>query len=287
VLLGPFGEPLRATGAVAKANPFRFSTKYCDEETGLVYYGYRYYQPLTAKWLTRDPIGEIGGINLTNFVFNYPTTFIDKLGLSVLSPSQKKCATTLFVSHNREAMDVSNELSSIAGLESSSGCITVAGGIISCPRTGLTNLGPEWSQPNYPSIPGFVDPGGIYTGTGPFLDPNTEVPNGGFNPIKDPQHPQYRHYCNMAWGFIRLYQNNWDAIKNKAKELSISSSKCCPKGITAFIHCAADAGYARRIMGYVRPGGECDGFAGLPGIKDLPLCGTNILFKNGEEQKPR
>jgi hypothetical protein len=40
---GPFGEVLRATGVMAKANPFRFSTKYQDDETDLLYYGYRYY----------------------------------------------------------------------------------------------------------------------------------------------------------------------------------------------------------------------------------------------------
>ena len=36
---GPFGEVIRATGPMAKANPFRFSTKYQDDETDLLYYG--------------------------------------------------------------------------------------------------------------------------------------------------------------------------------------------------------------------------------------------------------
>jgi len=39
---GPFGEVIRATGPMAKANPFRFSSKYQDDETDLLYYGYRY-----------------------------------------------------------------------------------------------------------------------------------------------------------------------------------------------------------------------------------------------------
>jgi len=55
---GPFGEALRATGAMAQLNPFRFSTKYQDSETGLLYYGYRYYQPATGRWISRDPLGE-------------------------------------------------------------------------------------------------------------------------------------------------------------------------------------------------------------------------------------
>ena len=40
---GPFGEPRPETGTVAKKNPFRFSTKFTDNETGLLYYGFRYY----------------------------------------------------------------------------------------------------------------------------------------------------------------------------------------------------------------------------------------------------
>ena len=43
---------------MAKANPFRFSTKYQDDETDLLYYGYRYYNASTGRWLSRDPIGE-------------------------------------------------------------------------------------------------------------------------------------------------------------------------------------------------------------------------------------
>ena len=55
---GPFGELLRATGPMAKANPLRFSTKYQDDETDLLYYSYRYYSASTGRWLGRDPLGE-------------------------------------------------------------------------------------------------------------------------------------------------------------------------------------------------------------------------------------
>jgi len=43
---------------MATANPFRFSTKYQDDETGLLYYGYRYCDPNTGRWNSRDPIAE-------------------------------------------------------------------------------------------------------------------------------------------------------------------------------------------------------------------------------------
>ena len=78
---GPFGEPLRATGAMAKANPFRWSTKYTDEETGLVYYGYRFYDPHIGRWINRDPIGERGGHNSYRMTRNNALKYYDFLGL--------------------------------------------------------------------------------------------------------------------------------------------------------------------------------------------------------------
>jgi RHS repeat-associated protein len=64
---GSFGEELRTTGTAAKANPFRFSTKYHDSETGLVYFGRRFYVPDVGEWLNRDPAEETGGLNLYAF----------------------------------------------------------------------------------------------------------------------------------------------------------------------------------------------------------------------------
>jgi RHS repeat-associated protein len=79
---GPFGEVIRATGPMAKLNPFRFSTKYCDDETGLDYYGYRYYNPSTGRWIGRDPAGEDeGGPNLYAILCNDPIDDLDCLGL--------------------------------------------------------------------------------------------------------------------------------------------------------------------------------------------------------------
>jgi RHS repeat-associated protein len=69
---------------MARANPFRFSTKYQDDETDLLYYGYRYYNAGTGRWLSRDPAEEeMGGPNLYGFVLNSPVNEVDGLGLTV------------------------------------------------------------------------------------------------------------------------------------------------------------------------------------------------------------
>jgi len=54
----PYGNTISKTGALADVNPFRFSTKYLDSETGLYYFGHRYYIPEIGRWLSRDPIEE-------------------------------------------------------------------------------------------------------------------------------------------------------------------------------------------------------------------------------------
>ncbi len=78
----PFGELLRTTGPQAAQNPFRFSTKFCDQETGLVYYGYRYHSPVLARWVNRDPSEENGGSNLFGMLDNNPICEYDVLGMA-------------------------------------------------------------------------------------------------------------------------------------------------------------------------------------------------------------
>ena len=80
----PFGTTLTASGTAAEANPFRFSTKYTDADTNLLYYGYRFYSPYLGRWLTRDPIEEEGGINLYGFVSNNAINKKDYLGMTKL-----------------------------------------------------------------------------------------------------------------------------------------------------------------------------------------------------------
>ena len=48
---------------------------------GRLYYGYRYYDPLTGRWPSRDPIAERGGTNLYGFLRNEPIGTTDYIGL--------------------------------------------------------------------------------------------------------------------------------------------------------------------------------------------------------------
>jgi RHS repeat-associated protein len=88
---GPFGEVIRATGPLAFTNPFRFSSKYQDDETACLYYGLRFYNPSIARWLSRDPIAEKGGLNVYSFVRNNPVMLIDMLGRCTPGCNRASC----------------------------------------------------------------------------------------------------------------------------------------------------------------------------------------------------
>jgi len=76
----PFGEMIRSSGRMASLDPIRFSTKYNDDESTFLYYGFRYYKPAAGAWLSRDPIEERGDINLYSLTANYPVNRFDRNG---------------------------------------------------------------------------------------------------------------------------------------------------------------------------------------------------------------
>jgi len=64
-----------------KANvPFRFQGQYYDEESGLHYNRFRYYDPEIGRFVSQDPIGLQGGMNLFEYAPN-PVGWTDPLGL--------------------------------------------------------------------------------------------------------------------------------------------------------------------------------------------------------------
>ena len=75
----PYGEAQITTGTVA--NNLRFPGQYYDEESGLHYNWNRYYDPETGRYVSADPIGLGGGMNLYVYVENDPVNWIDPEGL--------------------------------------------------------------------------------------------------------------------------------------------------------------------------------------------------------------
>jgi len=82
-----WGRVKKSETSSQQSQPFRFQGQYEDIETGLHYNCHRYYDPDTGRYVTKDPIGLLGGLSSYTYGAN-PTGWIDPLGLAT---SMKGC----------------------------------------------------------------------------------------------------------------------------------------------------------------------------------------------------
>ena len=90
---GPYGSSVKMEGNAVEVNPFRFSSEFFDEETGLVQYNFRYYNPKEGRWASREPMTEKETYLLYGYVNNIPTLYSDELGLAhTITTNKDNCS---------------------------------------------------------------------------------------------------------------------------------------------------------------------------------------------------
>ncbi|MFQ5668641.1 MAG: RHS repeat-associated core domain-containing protein, partial [Candidatus Binatia bacterium] len=98
-----FGQLLAQTGTVA--NPYTYTGRELDPETGLYFYRMRYYDPAIGRFVQEDPLVLLGGLNRYAYVNNSPLNFRDPLGLVadpvtltlIVVAAEKAAGVVLFV----------------------------------------------------------------------------------------------------------------------------------------------------------------------------------------------
>ncbi|MCX7001703.1 MAG: RHS repeat-associated core domain-containing protein [bacterium] len=69
------------TDSPSTLSSFRFSGKEWDADAQLYYFGFRWYDPDTGTWTTKDPLGLDQGYNVYNYLYNDPLNGVDIYGL--------------------------------------------------------------------------------------------------------------------------------------------------------------------------------------------------------------
>jgi len=148
----------------AIGNRYTFQGREIDWTTGLYYFRARWYNPETGRWLSKDPIGIAGGLNLYAFCGNNPVNFVDPMGLVSLDEVSYS-GSTEFQSRAQGAMANLYENSSMArSLIMNAESITIIGsndpragnagdgnGYIRLHETDPSGLGPEHPARAYPN----------------------------------------------------------------------------------------------------------------------------------------
>jgi RHS repeat-associated protein len=154
----PYGLPTRTTGTAH--TDFRYAGLLLHYPSGLYLANYRAYDPASGRWISRDPIGEVGGINLYTYVGGNPLSYVDPLGLS-----------TIVYNNNTNTMTLTNNAGQDVGTFPAYNNTTN-------PATDPASAGP-YSAGTYPYTgyaPKASNPDGPFGSNGAFHFPRPDCP---------------------------------------------------------------------------------------------------------------
>ncbi len=115
----PFGNV--AVGSGDFSSPLQWSSEFFDEDVGVVSYLSRNYDPLTGRWLSRDPLHQ-DGYNLYAYVRNQPMSKVDMLGLAISGSECEKARDSLLNGDMANGVDGRNAAALISAIRSDANC---------------------------------------------------------------------------------------------------------------------------------------------------------------------
>lgn len=173
-----YGNPTYAVGRLS--TNFRYAGMFYLEEAGLYLTQYRVYDPNTGRWLSRDPIGEMGGVNLYGYVGGNPVNNTDSSGLII-----DTLADAGFILYDLY------KLASEGGCERNTNLTALGLDIVGAISPGVTGLGVVSRSKSVGAVIGRMDdlraPGALRSGEYTIAD---RLPNLG--------NPKANYYQNMS-----------------------------------------------------------------------------------------
>jgi RHS repeat-associated protein len=231
---------------MAFVNPFRFSTKYEDDETGIIMYPHRPYNPSTGRFLTRDPLGEqsffIARLRRDRkhapelwheslkpgyvFVSNDAVDYIDPLGLNVYKVQTASSHSGSIVDHRQ-----------IVGDDGNGGCYVLEywAKSCSCGLFGATFVGPgelavsheKQSASDYISANGLKIVGTVETDNVWFYPASNGSVDSALSRDADGDNVLHQGTYILGWHDCGTIANQWMA---HAREVLKQAENSAPGG---------------------------------------------------------
>lgn len=107
----PFGEVFIEERNNVWNTPYLFNAKEFDEETGMYYYGARYYDPRLSLWMSTDPMQEkYNNISTYCYTYNSPINFVDPTGMDWVSSTSDEGVKTWAWNDNVSSLEEAQKL---------------------------------------------------------------------------------------------------------------------------------------------------------------------------------
>jgi RHS repeat-associated protein len=170
----------------------RFSGKERDDESGLYYFGARYYAPWLGRWTSNDPAGFVSGANLYKFCANNPLMFHDPNGMQEEPPKTRYSLSDLGLSDVTDPAEFSRRAREL-GLDFTG--FDAAGNEAAPDSSGrgvglAKRVGGSWDAGTWLRRPGEGEGGGAAEEGSPAEPPSTEPDGAGTDGASPPLPPR-------------------------------------------------------------------------------------------------
>lgn len=200
---------IKSMGIETKVSKYRYCNKERDEETGLYYYGLRYYAPWLGKWLSPDPAGVTQGMNPYVYAKNNPLRFNDPSGATDEDNTEQRENTQASdQERKKEDSDKKPEKVSVLGTILTSIQLLKKGTLM---VLGFIN-GDDWLE-KVKKVAGFIKD--IWDSICYFSEDMYNLQEKALNWAKDKILEPVKNWFKKVWEKIKdFFSDTWDSIKS-------------------------------------------------------------------------
>lgn len=197
---------------LSDAIPYAYRGKRYDQDTGLIYFGRRYYDPMQHRWISPDPLGPVDHENLYQYVYNNPLQFSDPTGCGFWGylAGLGEIAAGCIVIAGGAALEFATVGGFTIGLgvTTSTGAALIGHGLTQTTRHAQEIRQPQWNNTIYKNDPG--SPQSREVQDKQFQDAVKEIEKQLGKPLSDKERRKlHDHISGQGYGYHEIIDEGY------------------------------------------------------------------------------